>query len=273
MENSIFERTKNISLRQGYSNVYEYMNRSLAGIINGQYNVSFWELLDSCMESWKYRQSATSIKQYFEQLHINKWQYPEDMSDQDILYAFEMFLNLMLRARDMANSLFCGQYKYIELTEKHRNVTEESIKCILEQNGMTYTYVEDKIVLRKISVSVDASLHIEEDLDNLLLGYYDIRNLGDATYKKMTLSRIANVLEKRRSEFNRDGIKQISDTVFFALNNMNIRHGKTQIGLSEDDELKVLDRVFEMAIFLMQYMKIIPYKNMIDSYKNMKSNN
>lgn len=270
---SIFKMTENISLKQGYRNVYEYMNKSLAGIINGQCKVSFWELLDSCMENWKYRRSATSIKQYFEQLHINKWQQPEDMSDQDILYAFELFMNLMVCAKDMANSLFCGQYKYIELTEKHRNVTEESIKCILEQNGMTYTHVEDKIILRKINVSVDISLHIEEDLDNLLLGYYDIRNLADATYKKMTLSRIANFLEKRRSEFNRDGVKQISDTVFFALNNMDIRHGKTQIGLSEDDELKVLDRVFEMAIFLMQYTKIISYKNMIDLYKNVKNIN
>lgn len=57
------------------------------------------------------------------------------------------------------------------------------------------------------------------------------------------------------------------------MNNMDIRHGKTQIGLSEDDELKVLDRVFEMAIFLMQYTKIISYKNMIDLYKNVKNIN
>lgn len=52
---SIFKMTENISLKQGYRNVYEYMNKSLAGIINGQYKVSFWELLDSCMENWKYR--------------------------------------------------------------------------------------------------------------------------------------------------------------------------------------------------------------------------
>ena len=262
---SIFEMTEAVSLKQGYSNVYEYMNKSLAGIIREQYKVSFWELLDSCMEQWKYRGSATSIQQYFEQMHINQWQHSEDMSDQDILYALELFLNLMMYARDMANMLFDGQY--IDLTEKHRQVTEESIKYILEQNGMTYTRVEDRIILRRINISVDASLHIKEDINDLLLGYYDIRNVNDVIYKKMVLSRVSNFLEERRKEFNKEGIKPISDTVFFALNNLDIRHGDSTIVLSKTEEIDALDKVFEMAIFLMQYTKIMSYKNKIDTYK------
>lgn len=241
-----------------------------------KYNL--FTIFNNIIESWKYRNSATNINEYFEDLGIQDFNNPSDNSQSMLILL--TITNLLVYGKQCLTNIFlskqdddpCDHEPNLSLlTDLYDNSTKiirENINFALEQiNYKISDYGEDRKIFTKRDADVDSVLGIDIKLDQYLLGYLDIQNQDNVQFKKDALKAIADYLEPHKSEFNETAMRSYYDTFAFAVNNMNIRHNnKSQINLG-GSEKEVYDKIFRIGIHLIRELNVRKIKKEIDQYK------
>ncbi len=223
---------------------------------------------------WKYRNTATTVAEYLEDMGIEQIDKPSDekqamlilLTITNLLNHCEQYLiNTLLPIFDQYH-LYSGQFKI--LWDHETEIIKHNISFALEQiNYRISDYGEDRKIFTKRDADVDSVLGIDIKLDQYLLGYLDIQNQDNIQFKKHALKAIADYLEPHKSEFNETAMRSYYDTFAFAVNNMNIRHNnKFQINLG-GSEKEVYDKIFRMGIHLIRELNVRKIKKEIDQYK------
>ena len=223
---------------------------------------------------WKYRNTATTVAEYLEDMGIEQIDKPSDekqamlilLTITNLLNHCEQYLiNTLLPTFDQYH-LYSGQFK--KSWDYETEIIKHNISFALEQiNYKISDYGEDRKIFTKRDADVDSVLGIDIKLDQYLLGYLDIQNQDNIQFKKDALKAIAHYLEPHKSAFNETVMHSYYDTFAFAVNNMNIRHNnKSQINLGGSEE-EVYDKIFRIGIHLIRELNVRKIKKEIDQYK------
>ena len=108
---------------------------------------------------------------------------------------------------------------------------------------------------------------IQYELADVLLSYYDVRNIADVKFKRQALKAIADYLEPIRKDISGTVLNKICDNVFCVLNKCSIRHNNTEFNASEKEAIELYDSTFNMSLMLLNYKKIALYEDMAKTYK------
>lgn len=270
---SIFtiERRKNFS--EAFAKFFEDLQSTVSTSSGDSYKLFLF--LDRCLRYWPHRCGSTSIDDYLKGIGVD---ITAPKEDRDLLLTMELLINLLHWAPqqdyiDDRNTEFGFALKKNEVeTESDRLIT--NAEYILEQCcNMTVRdeYDEDfpKYYITKRNAHVDAAVVAVPELKDILLGYLDMRNSDDVEYKKSALTTIYGFMEPHRKEYKGLTCSSISEEFFTSMNTFGIRHNtKSQIRMQAKKKIKVCDRLFMMAVYVLQTTEVNAYKNDLVELRN-----
>ena len=230
------------------------------------------QLMNDCIKTWPYRQAATSIGTYAD---AHGFMFSEAQADVDVLYSYELLLNLLYWAPAYETSR-ADIFEW----DNSSTVKEECIRCIenisfnLEMINMRVRTTGGKdvpqYVISKRDAQVDAVIEAVPQLSDALLSYLDIRNQNDETAKKAVLKAIADHLEQKRKDgcYKGTSYKNLCEDLFTVFNNASIRHkNNTQWKLRKPERMKLYDQTFKAAIHLLQMEDVDAFQTAVSELK------
>lgn len=271
---TIFDLERRVDLHSEYEEIMLDIEKTCAStkVLS---TIKLNDLLNDCIKTWPYRDAAVSITSYAEKHGFN---FYDAVSDEDILYAFELMINLFHWAPNYETS----RREPFDLGfDDNSTVTQEctrcieNIECILEKLNMCVREIKQdsasKYVISKRDVSVDAAIEAVPELSEVLLSYLDVRNRDDVDAKKAILKTIADYLEPRRYTYKGTSYAGLCEDLFMVFNTCSIRHsGKDQLKIRKPQRIKLYDQTFRSAIHLLQSEEIGAFKRAVRELKEKK---
>ena len=270
---SIFtiERRKNFP--EAFTKFFEDLQSTVITSTGETYKMFLF--LDRCLRYWPHRCGATGIDEYLKGIGIDI-RAPKE--DRDLLLTMELLINLLHWAPKQDYN--DDQNTELVISLKKNDVENESDRMIknaeyiLEQCcNMTireeYDEVFPKYYITKRDVKVDAAVVAVPELKDILLGYLDMRNTDDVEYKKAALLTIHRYMEPHRKEYRGLTCSSISEEFFTSMNTFGIRHNtKSQIRMQSKKKIAVFDKLFMMAVYVLQTVEVNEYKNELVELRN-----
>lgn len=234
--------------------------------------LSLKQLLNDCIRTWPYRQGANSIPSYASAKGFEIF----DIDDEtDILYNYELFLNLLYWAPTYDNNR-AGLFSFNDSS----TILEECNRCIdnieykLEMVNMRVrkitTQGTPQYVISKRAAQVDAVIEAVPELSEALLSYLDVRNKNDEDAKKAILKAIADHLEQKHKDkyYKGTDYNRLCENMFAVFNKASIRHNNSQQWkLKKAERLKLYDQTFKAAIHLLQKEDIDSFNSTVNNLK------
>ena len=237
-------------------------------VITSTGNSKIYEYLNYCLRYWPHRCGATGIDDYLKDIGVD---ITKPKEDKDLLLILELLINLLHWApRQDFND---DRNTAISLAFKKNDVENETDRLIrnaeylLEQccNMMIREQEDDefpKYFITKRNARVDSAVFAVPELSDALLGYMDVRNSDDIEYKKSALITIYGYMEQHRNEYKALTCGAVSEEFFTSMNSFGIRHNtKSQVRMRVEKKKIVCDKLFMMAVYVLQTGEVNEYKN------------
>lgn len=270
---SIFtiERRKNFP--EAFTKFFEDLQSTVSTSAGDSYKMFLF--LDRCLRYWPHRCGATGIDDYLKGIGID---ITAPKEDKDLLLTMELLINLLHWApkqdyNDDQNTEFGLSLKKNDVENESDRLIKNA-EYILEQScNMTVREEFDegfpKYYITKRNAHVDVAVVAVPELKDVLLGYLDIRNADDVEYKKAALSSLYGYMEPHRKEYRGLSCSSISEEFFTSMNTFGIRHNtKSQIRMQAKKKIAVCDRLFMMAVYVLQTGEVNDYKNELVDLRN-----
>ena len=271
---SIFtiERRKNFP--EAFSKFFEDLQSQVITSTGDSQKV--FNYLNYCLRYWPHRCGATGIDDYLKGIGID---ITKPVDDKDKLLILELLINLLHWApkqdfNDDRNVEFGFALKKNDV-ENETDRLIRNAEYLLEQCcNMIVREQEDeefpKYFITKRNAQVDAAIDAVPDLAEALLGYYDIRNADNRTYKEKTLIAIYGYLEPKRKKFSGTSCSAICEEFFACMNSFGIRHKtKDQLKIHYTKRNAIYDKLFRMALYVLQSEEVNEFK---DEMKALREN-
>ena len=269
---TIFDLERRINLREEYEAIMEDMERTTV-TSKELHDISIDGLLNSSIKTWRYRSAATDIRSFAKN---HGFCYYDASSDEDILYSFELMINLLHWAPTHEVKRASTFDFSIGGTTISGECTRciENLECILEQaNWCVHESKKDpypKYTLRKRSADVDATIEAVPELAEALLAYLDLRNQKDEEAKKSILHAIADYLEPKRKDYKGTAYHSLCEDLFTVFNKCNIRHNNSsQVKLRKPERMKLYDQAFNASLHLLQMEEVNDFQASVSKVKEM----
>lgn len=197
---------------------------------NLYYPVGYYSLFDFvdkyCFREWSHRGHFVDVKDFLNAIHFKEIQKNARSGDIDsFMILIELIYNFwQLAYRDVTNKNSVSRWSnnFFHL----RNVMLDN----LEKYNHTIFVDNDRMLVVEDKAEVTAAVEIVDDNLALDIIRYNHRSLqGDLELKKAILVSLSSELEPRRKELLVQN-KQLSEDIFFMLNNLNIRHNNRKKG-------------------------------------------
>lgn len=265
---SIFTIEKRIDFNTAFADFLSDMDKSSVEVSVGN-RIIVSKYLDRCMRYWPYRCGATGIEEYLKAIGID---INNPNPKEDTLLMMELFINLLHWApeqyyKDTSDDVFSLSFQKNNV-EKESERLIDNAKYILEQccnmrirevsNGDSFP--QYRIIKR--SAKVDSAVEAVPELSDILLGYLDIRNADSREYKEAALTTIYGYMEPKRNIYKGLSCGSISEEFFSCMNSFGIRHkGKSQVKIHYTKRNAVYDKLFKMALYVLQTPDVNEYKD------------
>lgn len=278
---SIFDLEKRTNLKNETIKLHKYLSRTKFEDYNEYYG-NFYRMVNSCIELWPDRYTATNVNDFFDQYGISF--EVQNFTNIECLYYLQFIMNFIIWIKKEYEKEPCNPYEpyygYNEPNsfynllinnEQYFKTILENINHIAELCNYNIEEINDHYTFIKRDADVDSVLPILENEDDLriaLLEYNDFRIENNKEEKKIILKKIGDYLESRRKEFSSLN-KSLTDDVFFMLNNFYIRHNNDKnIKFDSDEEyISWYDNLFMMMIQLIRTKNIKEIQNMLKEFK------
>lgn len=259
MRKSIFDIvSENIDLAGDIQRLLSMSQREQVLCTNGyQYHTLFSFVDEYCFKYWEYRGHSVDVSDYLKILNFQELKRKAPTDTNSLLTLIELiynFWNLSYNQFDDDETYcelkWCGNYYHL------KDVMDD----ILEQyNHIAYMNDENACVLViENKEEVTAVAEILPSTLSLDVIKYNHRSLnGEIELKKSILLKLSNELEPKRKELEKLN-KQLSQDIFFMLNNLNIRHNnrskrdknyKEYVAKMKKDRLeKWYDELYQMIL-------------------------
>lgn len=263
---SIFtiERRKNFPA--AFSKFFEDLQSSVTTSTGDSYKM--FAFLDRSFRYWPHRCGATGIDDYLKGIGVD---ITNPKEDKDLLLTLELLINILHWApkqdiNDDQNTEFSISFKKNDVENEAERLLGNAEYLLEQCCNMTVREVEDdkfpKYYITKRNARIDAAVMAAPDLSDVLLGYLDIRNADDIEYKKSALTAIYGFMEPRRKEYKALACSAVSEEFFTSMNSFGIRHNtKSQVRMQSKKKMEVCDKLFMMAVYILQTVEVNEYKN------------
>lgn len=203
---------------------------------------------------WKYRDTFLNIDEYLEHLGIpvdDIYTYGVgNISEKYFLYYIEFWANMQLLIRKKGNLI-------IEISQKIEALFQ-NMNLILEKMNYKLNKQEDKIIITKRCIDVDATLKIvNKELSERILEYYDFRIEKDIHEKRKILKDLDLYIEKNIDVKSFD--RETDGTIGVIVNKMGINHPireEKYKNLSEEELLKWYDKCFLLMLYVIRRKEV-----------------
>ena len=263
MENiSIFDLEKRTDLKKETKRLMEYFKRTQFLDINGIYNRTLFDLINSSFEYWPYRNTAFNIYDFFDLVNINI--DIEVMNEANCLYFLQFIYDYIMWLKEPLHSLdnYIRESSFSDVRRyniQYFDTITQNINIILEMCNYKIVKISDHYTFVKRDADVDSVLPVIANNDNIkisLLQYHDFRIENNLEEKRKILITIAKYIEENKDiykEKNHTLYKKISEI----LNNCKIRHlNEKQYDLSDNDLISIYDLCFNMMLHLIRDIDI-----------------
>lgn len=263
---SIFtiERRKNFPA--AFSKFFEDLQSSVTTSTGDSYKM--FAFLDRCLRYWPHRCGATGIDDYLKGIGVD---ITNPKEDKDLLLTLELLINILHWApkqdiNDDQNTEFSISFKKNDVENEAERLIGNAEYLLEQCCNMTVREVQDdefpKYYIAKRNARIDAAVMAAPDLSEVLLGYLDIRNADDIEYKKSALTALYGFMEPRRKEYKALACSAVSEEFFSSMNSFGIRHNtKSQVRMQSKKKMEVCDKLFMMAVYVLQTIEVNEYKN------------
>lgn len=185
------------------------------------YNLTLFEFVDQrCFRDWSYRGHFVNVKDFLEAVNYNEIIKSAKNGDTE---AFMILIELTYNLWSLA---YCDIIDKDSLSKWNNNFFH--LRDVMLDNLEKYnhkSYIDDERILiieDKPEVTAVAEI-IEQDLAIDIIRYNHRSMQGEIELKKKILISLGSELEPKRKELQVLN-KQLSEDIFFMLNNMNLRH-------------------------------------------------
>ena len=204
------------------------------------YNLSVFEFVDKyCFKDWNYRGHFVDLKDFLEALEYNNIIILAQNGDIDaFMTLIELTYNLWLLAyKDLKN----------DKTESKWQNNFYHLRDVMLDNLEKYNYTvyidDDRALVIEDRPEVTATVEtVNQELALEIIRYNHSSLKGEIELKKKILLSLGSELEPKRKELQLLD-KQLSEDIFFMLNNLNIRHNNR----SKKDKSKYKEYVANMS--------------------------
>lgn len=255
---SIFEVERRKDFETGYNRFFGMLDETeLTDVPDGVYTMA--DYMDYCIRYWPYRCGTDNIKDYLADINIDS-SYIE--TDEERYLVLELYLNLLYWAPhqyklDCQRTTFGALNMSNEIADESQRLIT-NLEYILEQCCNMRVREEKgkgvvKYCISKRDPVVDAAVVCVPELSSVLLGYLDIRNKNDISYKKRALEVMYKYMEPHRNEYKGLICQPVSEEFFACMNSLGIRHNtENQRAIPNAKRISVYDKLFEMALYVLQ---------------------
>lgn len=156
---------------------------------------------------------------------------------------------------------------------------EQNLKTCLDWINYEEKYFKEKqlvILVEKEEASIAVAEILDESLSYEVLKYNHFKLKGDVEAKRAILLKLADKVESKKSQL-RNINKNLSDNVFFLLNNLNIRHNNCDISSKEYKKYisemkpaeleKWYDETYQMILFAFLLIDNVEREKMVQELK------
>lgn len=280
---SIFDLEKRTNLKKETIKLHKYLSRKVFEDYD-HYTGNFYNMVNSCIELWPDRYTATNINDFFDQYGISF--DIKNFSNNECLYYLQFIINFIKwiyeEYEKESNKNDTSYYNYhFQESDNFSNIVQnnnsyfitimQNIEHIAELCNYNIEIINEHFTFIKRDADVDSILPILENEDDLriaLLEYNDFRIENNREEKKIILKKIGDYLEPNRRELSSLN-KSLTDDVFFILNKFYIRHnndGNTKFDTNEEYILWY-DNLFKMMIQLIRTKNIKEIQNQLKDFK------
>lgn len=270
--NSIFTSERRRSFSEAFATFFEDL-QSIVNTTTGN-TLKIFAYLNYCIRYWPHRCGATSIEDYLKGIEIDITKLKEDKEQ---LLVLELLINLLYWAprqdsNDDLNTELTIQFKKNDVQNESERMIDNA-KFMLEQCcNMTIREEADKVFpkyfITKRNAKVDIAVAIVPALKDILLAYTDFRNMNDLEFKKNALTAIYRYLEPSRTTHKTLSCSAISEEFFASMNTFGIRHNtKSQVSMQGKKKIAVCDKLFMMAIFVLQTSEVTTLKDELKEWR------
>ena len=177
-----------------------------------------------CFKEWRHRSRYIDLEDFLEALDYTSLKVQAKSDIEAHLMLIELLYNIWHLAE---NKFYEGELKEMLRWQGNFYHLKDVMDEILEEYNHTVYTNEDKdyfiVVENKPEVTAAAEIMPTPELSFDVIQYNHRSLKGDIEAKKTILVRLGAELEARRKELQNIN-KQLSDDIFFMLNNVNIRH-------------------------------------------------
>ena len=262
MVKSIFDLEKRTDLKKECLKIEKYLDKPMFSVYENSYQgYSFWTMVNSFIEYWPYRYTATCIQDFFD-LYELPWDV-KDMKDEQCLYYLQLILDIIMWLDKQHYNYEALERNLYDLKEQNNTCFRTIIKniiLIIELLNYKAIEVNKHYTFIKRDADVDSVLHILESEDDLrlsLLEYNDFRIEKNIKEKRIILKQIGDYLEPKRKYFNTYN-KTLTECIFNLLNKLRVRHfDDDQKDFSNEEYIIWYDKLFKMMIHLIRTTSIV----------------
>lgn len=204
------------------------------------YSMSLFDFVDrECFKDWSYRGHFADVKDFLETIDYNGIKESARSGDVDALMTLiELTYNFWYLAElKISDPKSSGKWQ-----DNFYHLRDVMLDILEKYNYKAYSDSERVLVVEdKPEVTATAEIVTDELATDIIR--YNHRSLqGELELKKMILVSLGAELEPKRKELQTYN-KQLSEDIFFMLNNLNIRHNNR----SKKDKSKYKEYVAKMT--------------------------
>lgn len=262
---SIFTIERRKDFPEAFTRFFEDLRTEVSTTAGVDYKM--FDYLDRCIRYWPHRYGATGINDYLNRIDVD---ILNPKNEKDLLLTLELIINLLYWAPkqdeiDDRNRDWSLSFRKKDVENESERLLENAEYLLESCCNMTVRERAEKefprYCITKRNADVDAAAVAVPELRDVLLGYFDIRNQDDIEYKKAALTTLYGHMESRRKTYKSLSCSAISEEFFTSMNTFGIRHNtRSQIRLSPKKKMAVCDRLFMMAVYVLQTEDVNGYK-------------
>lgn len=226
-----------------------------------------------CFQKWKSRGHCISVNDFLYALHYEQLKKSAEVDVNSMLTLVELVYNFWYLTNDKFDEDYdlkwCGNYYHLQ-DVMNDLLSQYNHKAYYAEETEQVFVIEDKEDVTAVAEIINQELALD-------IIKYNHRTLqGDIDTKKAILLRLGSELEPKRKQLH-DLNSKLEDNLFFALNNLNLRHNnrskkdknyKEYVAKMRKDRLeKWYDEVYQMMLLAFLLIDNVDRSNKFDDLK------
>jgi len=266
-----------IDIKAEYQKLYGMLyDRSIQ--VSNTNRISAYDELSERFIGFYFRGTCLSIDEFNDLHEFHFEREPVDFNIDNLISLCEYIYNMLMGYQSIQFSygwnmptrpalinvqFYLGQINQIIEKVGYMQTTEDNLTIFVEKSPAAIAIAESEL--------------IPEDLSYKLISYHHYRMKGNLEEKKAVLFQLASILEAKRSGLKKSD-KTLETDLFYAFNNLNIRHNNVNLELkknyrayvaqmSKDELEKWYDETYQMCLLAFLQIEHLDRKVEFDKLK------